>query len=196
MVSWLAFGYGGLVCAFGIYLMFGSRDIPLLFLPVYLPLFLLVGLLSYPHALMMAKYLAFKERRFVREMKLADRLMSWQTFTEVLAERRGTVIEEWFSLKEPVHYWWVEDNLTTSSPHKWTHEGCAALIYENEYATFSSWCYERYLNNGKARLLESRHISELQSANAEHKLELDIPVVAISAAQRSRREKPSPRQAI
>jgi hypothetical protein len=48
VIWWLAFGYGGLVCAFGIYLVFGSRDIPLLFLPVYLPLFLLAGLLSYP----------------------------------------------------------------------------------------------------------------------------------------------------
>jgi hypothetical protein len=189
IIRWLAFGYGGLVCAFGIYLVFGSRDIPLLFLPVYLPLFLLAGLLTIPYSLVMARYLTYKERRFVRDMKLADRVMDQQIFAEALMEERGTLIEEWSSLKGPVHYWWVDDNVTASSPHKWTNEGAAALISDDEYGSFSSWCHERYLKNGKAKLVASSYVPELRWRRPDSEPKLTIPSVAISAVQQSRREK-------
>ena len=188
-LRWLAFGYCGLVSAFGIYLLFGSRDIPMLFLPVYLPLFLLAGLLSYPYSFIMARYLTYKERRFVRDMKLADRVMDQQIFAEALVEERGTLIEEWSSLKGPVHYWYVDENVTASSPHKWTNEGAEALISDDEYGSFSSWCREKYLQNGRAKLVASSYVPEMRWPRPDSEPKLAIPVVAISAVQQSRREK-------
>jgi hypothetical protein len=188
MIRWLAVGYGGLVCAFGIYLVFGSRDIPMLFLPVYLPLFLLAGLLSYPYSLIMARYLTYKEQRFVRDMKLAERVMDQQIFAEAIVEERGTLIEEWCSLKGPVHYWWVDDNVTASSPHKWTNSGAEALFSCEEYGSFSSWCRERYLDNGKAKLVASSYVPEMRWPRPDLEPKLTIPVVAISALQHSRQE--------
>jgi hypothetical protein len=57
----------------------------------------------------MAKYLTYKEQRFVRDMKLADRVMDQQIFAEALVEERGTLIEEWSSLKDQ----FVTGGLTT-----------------------------------------------------------------------------------
>lgn len=190
--QWLAFGYGGLVCAFGIYLVFGSREIPLLFLPVYLPLFLLAGLLSYPYSLIRVRYLTYKERRFVRDMNLADRVMDQRLFAKALVEERGTVIEEWSSLKGPDRHWWVDDDVTASSPHKWPNEGRDALLRDDEYTSFSSWCQEQYLKSGKAKLLASSYVSEMRWPRAGFEPTLAIPVVAISGVQQSRRQKAHP----
>ena len=189
VIRWLAFGYCGLVCAFGIYLLFGSRDIPMLFLPVYLPLFLLAVLLSYPCSLIMARYLTYKERRFVRDMKLADRVMDQQIFAEALVEERGTLIEEWSSLKGPVHYWYVDENVTASSPHKWTNEGPEVLLSEDEYGSFSSWCREKYVDNGRAKLVASSYVPEMRWPRSDSEPKTAIAVVAISTVQPSRRKK-------
>lgn len=122
-------------------------------------------------------------------MKLADRVMSRPAFARALAEERGTLIEEWASPNAPVRYWWVEDNLTESSPHKWTSDGFEAVFQDDEYGWFSSWCHEKYLESGNAKLVASSHIPEMRWSWQDSKPNLTIPVVAISAAPPSGREK-------
>jgi hypothetical protein len=115
-------------------------------------------------------------------------VMDKQIFAEALVEERGTLIEEWSSLNGPVHYWWVDDNVTASSPHKWTDEGAEALIGDDEYGSFSSWCHEKYLKNGKAKLVACSYVPEMRWHRADCEPKLTIPVVAISRVQQSRRE--------
>ena len=64
-----------------------------------------------------------------------------------------------------------------------------ALISDDEYGSFSSWCHEKYLKNGKAKLVASSYVPEIRWPRPDLEPKLVIPVVAISTIQQSRREK-------
>jgi hypothetical protein len=101
----------------------GPREVPLWLFPIYFPLFLIVVALSYPYTAIMTRYIRYKERRFIRELESANRVMDWPLFAKALEQKRGSLIEEWFSTKGPVRYWWVDDNIPATTPHAWTGDG-------------------------------------------------------------------------
>jgi hypothetical protein len=148
-----------------------------------IPLLLIAGVLSFPVGAVLIIYFRRRERRFAKEMRSAGRFMEWEAFTAAVAEKRGALIEEWFSEKGPVRFWWTEDAIPAISPNRWTDSGFAA-VYGREYDDFSCWCHERYLDPGKVLLVSCSYVPELE----RHELNrlskdglagLSIPVVAI-----------------
>jgi len=85
--------------------------------------------------------------------------MDGPEFAAVLQERRGTLIEEWFSNKGPVRYWWTCDDVPSVSPLKWTAFGIEA-VFGREYDDFSSWVRMTYLENINTRLVSSSYVPE------------------------------------
>lgn len=163
VIRWLALAYGGLACAFVMYLVFGPREVPIWFLPVYLPLFILAGLLSGPYHTIMVRYLAYRERRFVNEMRSEGRVIGQPLFAQALAEQRGTVIEEWSSAKGPVRRWWVDDDVRAMSPYspdQWSNDLLEAL-FDDDFICFSAWCQDTYLISGRAQLVSSSYAPEI-----------------------------------
>jgi hypothetical protein len=154
-----------------------------------IPVVLIVGVLSLPFgaaALVLVPlsvaYFRHRERRFAKEMRSAGRFMEWELFTAAMAEKRGTLIKEWFSEKGPVRCWWTEDTIPTISPNRWTDFGFEA-VYGREYDDFSCWCHERYLDPGRVLLVSCSYVPELEHdelrLGADGLTALPIPVVAV-----------------
>ena len=157
----------------------GSREVPRWLFPIYFPLFLIAGVLSFPIAVVMAQYFKYTERRFVRTMKLANRIMDLDLLAQALEEKRGTLIEEWLSEKGPVRCWWVDENVPAISPHAWTDNGYEAL-FDTEYKPFSIWRHREFVAAGKTLLLSSSNVPEMQYPREDMEAKLAIPVVAIA----------------
>lgn len=115
----------------------GPREIPFSLSLLFIPVLLVAGLLSIPVGAVMVVYFRHSERRFVKTMRQEHRVMNEPDFAAVLQERRGTLIEEWFSNKGPVRYWWTSDDVPAASPFKWTASGVEA---SSEGNTMTSPC--------------------------------------------------------
>jgi len=96
-----------------------------------------------------------REHSFRMRMKSRGRLMPWGEFVRVMRGQGGTCIEERFSPKGPVRFWWTPENVQGESPYPvidWftMRKGRAAepLIH---------WCRERYTDpeRGGAKLVDT-----------------------------------------
>lgn len=102
------------------------------------------------------------------QMKSLGRVIPWTGFLERMRSAGGTCIEERFSPKGPVRFWWTQDDVFAESPHKiinWftMHKGGAST-------RFVHWCRNRYTSaGGKAVLVDTRGIgkSEIYSVWSE-----------------------------
>jgi hypothetical protein len=153
----------------------GPREIPWL---IGLPLLLIAGLVSIPVGGVLVAYYTVKETRFARKMKLAGRVMSERQWTAALDEKRGTLIEEWFSQKGPVRYWWTEDDIPSVTPFAWTASGFEASV-GREYDEFSLWCHSNYLENNKALFLSGSYERNRKGPRYNPEAAIAIPVVAM-----------------
>ena len=106
----------------------GPREIPFPLSLLFIPVLLVAGLPSIPVGAVMIVYFRHSERRFVKTMRQEQHVMNGPEFAAVLQERRGTLIEEWFSNKGPVRYWWTCDDVPSVSPLKWTAFGIEAVF--------------------------------------------------------------------
>ena len=84
-------------------------------------------------------------------MKAQSRVLTWAGFLEKMRSQGGTCIEERFSPKGPVRFWWTQDDVSAESPHRiidWftMQKGGAAT-------PFVHWCRERYTGTGGSALL-------------------------------------------
>jgi hypothetical protein len=92
-------------------------------------------------------------------MKAQGRVLAWAGFQEKMRSSGGTCIEERFSPKGPVRFWWTQENVFTESPHKiidWftMQKGGAATL-------FVHWCRKRYTSAaGSALLVDTRLVSK------------------------------------
>jgi len=161
----------------------GSRKIQLLIGLLLLPLFIAAGLLSYPVASIRIAHFRRKERRFVHKMKLAGRVMGEEDLAAAFEIRKGTLIEEWSSLKHPVSTWWTEGDIPSIAPFRPTQDGLDALIVEGN-DEFSAWCCQGYIDNANPRLVGSSYVPEF-SVQARGK-PLALSVVAVYKGYRTR----------
>ena len=88
-------------------------------------------------------------------MKSQGRFISWAEFVRSMRESGGTCIEERFSAKGPVRFWWTRENVYSESPHEiidWF-----TMRKGGRYVPFILWCRERYTaaNGGGATLVET-----------------------------------------
>jgi hypothetical protein len=101
----------------------------------------------------------YQENSLRAAMKAQSRVISWHGFLEKMRACGGTCIEERFSPKGPVRFWWTQEDVFAESPHKiidWftMQKGGAA-------APFVHWCRERYTDaNGSAMLVDTRGVGK------------------------------------
>jgi|GEM_PF-1938311 len=88
-------------------------------------------------------------------MKSQGRFIAWAEFVRSMRESGGTCIEERFSAKGPVRFWWTPENVYGESPHEiidWF-----TMRKGGRYVPFILWCRERYTaaDRGSAILVET-----------------------------------------
>jgi len=118
------------------------------------PIFALLALVAVPYIFILRWTRQHGEHRFRMRMKSHGRLMTWADFVRAM-HSGGTCIEERFSPKGPVRFWWTPENVPGESPYPiidWftMRKGRAA-------EPFIRWCRERYTaaDAGKAVLVDT-----------------------------------------
>jgi len=96
-----------------------------------------------------------REQALKSLMKSRGRFIGWTEFVRAMHESGGTCIEERFSAKGPVRFWWTPDNVYGESPHEiidWF-----TMRKGRRHEPFVLWCRERYTaaNGGSAVLVET-----------------------------------------
>ena len=138
--EWVAINFGPLGCL------------------VFLPLLLVLAVLSYPCAAI--PFLVHKKRvaRFLDRMKQAGRTIDWEEARHRLHEPRpGTLLREMLSMKGPAQIWWTPDAVAEISPFRFVFsDDNEHLCFEKEFAAFGEWSYSRYTSaeTGNAFLVE------------------------------------------
>jgi hypothetical protein len=110
----------------------------LLFIPV---LFVLAGL-SVPYTLVANRVLKRRERGFHAQMAAAGRLMTWSGFRCALEQNRGTFIEERYSFKGPVRWWWTPENFYTECCYP--SVDWLTMHHDPDFQPLAEWCRRRY----------------------------------------------------
>jgi hypothetical protein len=93
-------------------------------------------------------------------MKSRGRFIGWAEFVRAMRESGGTCIEEKFSAKGPVRFWWTSENVFVESPHEiidWF-----TMRKGGRFVPFILWCRERYTgaDGGIAVLVETWGVSK------------------------------------
>ncbi|MFZ0338492.1 MAG: hypothetical protein WAL45_10700 [Terracidiphilus sp.] len=82
------------------------------------------------------------EHKLRLQMKSRGRLMTWPEFVRAMHETGGTCIEEKFTAKGPVRFWWTPEDVRGESPHEiidWF-----TMRKGRQYEPFVHWCRARY----------------------------------------------------
>jgi hypothetical protein len=129
-------------------------EVPIVFAPIYIPLFFIVGALSIPWTYFQKSRQRNQEKKFAEQMKKTGRLMRWEEFQRTEPNGEGTAIGEYLSMKGPFRLWWTPDDIPATCPHNWNREKHFAWM-EPEFLPFFQWCYARYTNpqTGSAHLV-------------------------------------------
>ncbi|MGA3130516.1 MAG: hypothetical protein ABSD59_06930 [Terracidiphilus sp.] len=96
-----------------------------------------------------------REHKLRLLMKSRGRLITWAEFVRAMHERGGTCVEEKFSPKGPVRFWWTPDDVHRESPHEiidWF-----TMRKGRQYEPFVHWCRARYTSadGGSAMLVDT-----------------------------------------
>ena len=96
-----------------------------------------------------------REDKLKSLMKSRGRFIGWEEFQRTMRESGGTCIEERFSAKGPVRFWWTPENVYGESPHEiidWF-----TMRKGGRYVPFVLWCRERYTraDGGSAIMVET-----------------------------------------
>src|ERR1700722_4782000 len=88
-------------------------------------------------------------------MKSQGRFIAWAEFVRTMRESGGTCIEERFSAKGPVRFWWTPENVYGETSHAtidWF-----TMRKGGRYVPFILWCRDRYTKSdgGSAVLVET-----------------------------------------
>ena len=118
--------------------------------------FLFIGAcFAAPYVLVTRWRQQYREDALKKLMKSQGRFMGWAEFQRTMRESGGTCIEERFSAKGPVRFWWTPENAYGESPHEiidWF-----TMRKGGRYVPFVLWCRERYTraDGGSAILVET-----------------------------------------
>jgi hypothetical protein len=99
-----------------------------------------------------------REGSFRALLKSRGRLINWQEFLRSMRDSGGTCIEEKFSPKGPVRFWWTPENVASESPYEiidWF-----TMRKGRRGQSFVQWCRERYTNadTGVAVLVDAAFV--------------------------------------
>jgi len=88
-------------------------------------------------------------------MKSRGRLITWPEFVRAMHETGGTCIEEKFTAKGPVRFWWTPEDVHRKSPHEIINR--FTMRKGRQYEPFVHWCRARYTSAdaGSALLVDT-----------------------------------------
>jgi hypothetical protein len=98
--------------------------------------------LAFPYMTVLHWLQKQREHTFRLRMRQLGRVISWAEFVRAMNERGGTCIEERFSPKGPVRFWWTAENVQGESPHPIIDWFTMRKGRQGE--EFVHWCRERY----------------------------------------------------
>jgi hypothetical protein len=119
------------------------------------PLLLIGAVLAFPARFVWGWVRQHREHTFRMLMKSRGRLIPWQEFLRSMHSSGGTCIEERFSPKGPVRFWWTAEDVYAESPHEiidWF-----TMRKGRKAEPFILWCRARYTeaNGGSATLVDT-----------------------------------------
>ena len=120
-----------------------------------LPFLFLGACFAAPYLLILRWLQQRREDRLKALMKSKGRFIGWAEFARAMRETGGTCIEERFSAKGPVRFWWTPENVAGESPHEiidWF-----TMRKGRRGTEFVHWCRLRYTSadNGGAVLVDT-----------------------------------------
>jgi hypothetical protein len=88
-------------------------------------------------------------------MRSKERLITWPEFVRAMRESGGTCIEEKFTAKGPVRFWWTPEDVHREWPHEIT--SWFTMRKGRQHEAFVRWCRARYTNadDGSAVLVDT-----------------------------------------
>jgi len=129
---------------------------------VMIPLLAIGACLAIPFGFLWRWLRQHREHKFRMLMKSRGRLVTWADLLRVMHDEGGTCIEERFSPKGPVRFWWTPENVYHESPYEiidWftMRKGRGA-------EPFIRWCRERYTSadGGSAVLVDAPFVPKRQ----------------------------------
>jgi hypothetical protein len=120
-----------------------------------IPVLFVGACLAIPYSFALLWVRQLRERRFRSLMKSRGRLIAWPEFLRLMRNAGGTCIEERFSPKGPVRFWWTPENIYRESPHEiidWF-----TMRKGRQHEPFVHWCRARYTSadGGSAVLVDA-----------------------------------------
>jgi hypothetical protein len=131
-----------------------------------IPILIIAGGLSVPHVIVARSIRRRRERVFQGRIRAAGRVMEWSDLIRAVDETRGTIIEERYSLKGPVRWWWTAEDPHELCPH------VASNWRDESFRSFSEWCQERYtsIHAGRALLIATVGVPEEEIRSLQSRL--------------------------
>jgi len=95
------------------------------------------------------------EHKLRRLMRSRRRLVTWPEFVRAMHETGGTCIEEKFTAKGPVRFWWTPEDVHRESPYEIT--SWFTMRKGRQHEPFVRWCRSRYTSadEGSAVLVDT-----------------------------------------
>jgi hypothetical protein len=119
------------------------------------PVFALSACFAIPYTVASRWLRLHREHKLRLLMKSRGRLIAWPEFVRLMHETGGTCIEEKFSAKGPVRFWWTPEDVHRASPYPiidWF-----TMRKGRQAEPFIRWCRARYTSaeGGSAVLVDT-----------------------------------------
>ncbi|MGO8757741.1 MAG: hypothetical protein ACLQG3_06415 [Terracidiphilus sp.] len=127
-----------------------------------IPVVFIGACLAIPYGLFLRWTRQRRELQLRALMRSQGRWIGWQDFLHAMRTRGGTCIEERFSPKGPVRFWWTPENVYRESPHEIIDWFTMRKGRRGE--PFVHWCRQRYTgaDQGSAVLVDSALVPKRQ----------------------------------
>jgi hypothetical protein len=127
---------------------------------VMIPVLLIGACFAIPYIFILRWMRHLREHSFNRRMRSSGRLITWADFLCAMRGSGGTCIEERFSPKGPVRFWWTPENVYGESPHEiidWF-----TMRKGGRFEPFIRWCRARYTSadGGSAVLVDTALVAK------------------------------------
>jgi len=153
------------------------REIGLPWSLLLIPVLLLAGAISVPVALVGRRIQRRRELAFFKSMQSRARVMESASFRRAIAENRGTLLEERYSLKGPVRWWWTSENVYELCPHPMVD--WMTMANKPGYRPTIEWFRRRYTDpdEGRAFLVAAHGLAQEEIRSLRSQLESESGTV-------------------
>jgi hypothetical protein len=127
-----------------------------------IPVLCVAACFAFPYGIALRWFREHREHTFRLLMKSQGRLVSWQEFQRAMQTSGGTCIEERFSPRGPVRYWWTPESVSLESPFRIVDWFTMRKGRDSE--PFIHWCRGRYTgaDAGSAILVDTTLVPRSQ----------------------------------